>query len=47
MTSNQITKKQHHFPQMMLKRFIDNTNKLFMLDTETGNIKHKTTETVA
>ena len=45
--NQQITKKQHHFPQMMLKRFLDDTNKIFMLDAQTGKINHQTTETVA
>lgn len=47
MSNVQITKKQHHFPQMMLKRFLDDTGKVFMLDAQTGKIKHQTTDTVA
>ena len=47
MMTNQITKKQHHFPQMMLRKFLDNENKLHMFDEVSGNIKYQTTETVA
>ncbi|MHA1540026.1 MAG: DUF4238 domain-containing protein [Alphaproteobacteria bacterium] len=46
--NNQYTKKQHHFPQMMLKRFLNEKNNIFMFDKETNKISTpRTTETVA
>ena len=42
---NNYTRKQHHIPVMILKRFIDSTGKIYMLDKEKG-IKHQKPENV-
>jgi hypothetical protein len=44
--NKQYTKRQHHFPQMMLKRFLNDTGKLYMYDNKSQEIKPQTTETV-
>ncbi len=47
MTKKQVTKRQHHIPKMILKRFADNTDKVFMLDGKTGDILHLKLDSVA
>lgn len=47
MTKQQITKRQHHIPQMLLKNFVDESAKLYMRDIEKSTTKYQTVETVA
>lgn len=41
----QYTKRQHHFPQMMLKRFVNANGNLYMFDSVSNKIEPRTTET--
>lgn len=48
MNKQQITKKQHHFPQMMLKRFTNENDQIFMYDRGAKKLSApRSTETVA
>lgn len=48
MAKQQVTKRQHHFPQMMLKRFTNENNQIFMYDSATNKLSEpRSTETVA
>lgn len=48
MTKQQVTKRQHHFPQMMLKRFTNENNQIFMYDRVADKFSEpRSTETVA
>lgn len=48
MTKQQVTKRQHHFPQMMLKRFTNENDQIFMYDNVAKKISTpRSTETVA
>lgn len=47
MSKNQLTKRQHHFPRMMLKRFADESGKVFMLNGRNQEIVHSNLNSVA
>ncbi len=48
MTKQQVTKRQHHFPQMMLKRFTNESDQIFMYDRVANKLSEpRSTETVA
>ena len=47
MSNQQVTKKQHHFPQMMLKRFTNKDGQIFMYDSVSKKVSApRSTETV-
>ncbi|MCB9985885.1 MAG: DUF4238 domain-containing protein [Micavibrio sp.] len=48
MAKQQVTKRQHHFPQMMLKRFTNENHQIFMYDCVANKLSEpRSTETVA